>query len=291
MLRWRLLLGALLIAALVALCWLDVHAKQPRTFLIPLAMLLSVVASGEVLWLLKARDLKPIAHVVYLGNLIILASNAVHFVCTSCADTPLERLAWPLVALTGCVLWAFGAEMRRYQRPGGVIVNLALAIFSLFYVGVLLSFMVQLLLLEQVGMIALASMIAIVKVADTSAYFTGRTLGQHKLAPVLSPGKSVEGAIGAIAGACLASWLILEVVVPHLVGQTSAKPQGGWIVYGVVVGLAGMLGDLAESLLKRDMGQKDSSDWLPGFGGVLDVLDSLLVGAPAAYVCWLIGLV
>ena len=64
-----------------------------------------------------------------------------------------------------------------------------------------------------------------------------------------------------------------------------------WIVFGLAVGAAGLLGDLAESLLKRDAGRKDSSPWMPGFGGVLDLLDSILFAAPVAYLCWATGLV
>jgi phosphatidate cytidylyltransferase len=60
----------------------------------------------------------------------------------------------------------------------------------------------------------------------------------------------------------------------------------GWLIFGLSIGIAGMVGDLAESLLKRDMGRKDSSPWMPGFGGALDLLDSILVAAPVAYVCW-----
>jgi phosphatidate cytidylyltransferase len=71
----------------------------------------------------------------------------------------------------------------------------------------------------------------------------------------------------------------------------AAAPAWGWLAYGLIVGVAGMLGDLAESLIKRDLGRKDSSDWMPGFGGVLDVLDSILFAAPVAYLCWALGLV
>jgi phosphatidate cytidylyltransferase len=63
------------------------------------------------------------------------------------------------------------------------------------------------------------------------------------------------------------------------------------LLFGLIVGAVGIVGDLAESLLKRDLGRKDSSAWMPGFGGVLDVLDSILLGAPAAYLCWTSGLV
>ncbi len=65
----------------------------------------------------------------------------------------------------------------------------------------------------------------------------------------------------------------------------------GWIIFGLLMGCVGMLGDLAESLLKRDVGCKDSSAWMPGFGGVLDILDSLLLSAPIAWLCWSLGIV
>jgi phosphatidate cytidylyltransferase len=68
----------------------------------------------------------------------------------------------------------------------------------------------------------------------------------------------------------------------------ATAPWWGWIAFGVIVGIAGMIGDLAESLFKRDMGRKDSSNWLPGFGGVLDIVDSLLIAAPVAYLCWIL---
>ena len=73
-----------------------------------------------------------------------------------------------------------------------------------------------------------------------------------------------------------------------MVGAAISQPPWAWIVFGLVVGLAGLLGDLAESLFKRDMGSKDSSTWMPGFGGVLDLLDSILFAAPVAFLCWLL---
>ena len=74
-----------------------------------------------------------------------------------------------------------------------------------------------------------------------------------------------------------------------LIPATSTHPAGrawGWLPFGLLMGLAGMVGDLAESLLKRDVGVKDSSRWMPGFGGVLDIVDSLLFTAPVAWLCW-----
>ena len=107
------------------------------------------------------------------------------------------------------------------------------------------------------------------------------------MAPLISPGKTIEGALGALCFACLASWIMICRVLP----RANPGPWWGWIAFGLLVGAAGMVGDLAESLLKRDVGRKDSSNWLPGFGGVLDIVDSLLLSAPVAWFCWASGLV
>ena len=92
---------------------------------------------------------------------------------------------------------------------------------------------------------------------------------------------------------CLGSWLAFEHLFPLMFpgGASRAVPAWGWLAYGLLVGAAGVIGDLAESLLKRDVGQKNSSDWMPGFGGVLDILDSVLLAAPVAYLCWALELV
>jgi phosphatidate cytidylyltransferase len=141
-------------------------------------------------------------------------------------------------------------------------------------------------------MAAVVSLIVVTKMSDTGAYFVGRSLGRHKMTPILSPKKTIEGGIGGILTACLASWIFFRWCVPGLVGEASVvTPWWGAVVYGAVIAVAGACGDLAESLLKRDMERKDSSRWMPGLGGVLDVLDSLLIAAPAAYLCWAIGLV
>jgi phosphatidate cytidylyltransferase len=112
------------------------------------------------------------------------------------------------------------------------------------------------------------------------------------MSPVLSPKKTIEGAVGGIAAACLGAWICRAWIVPNLVGASQSRGTVlGWMVYALVLAVAGMLGDLAESLLKRDAQRKDSSSWLPGLGGVLDVLDSLVFAAAPAYACWVGGLV
>jgi phosphatidate cytidylyltransferase len=198
------------------------------------------------------------------------------------------------------VLAAFVVEMARYRAPGKSVVQLSAAVFSLAYVGLLLSFLVQLRAIDvdpvdqsgRWGLVALVSLVAVVKAGDIGAYTVGRLIGRHKMTPLLSPGKTWEGAGGAIVFAALAAWLIEKLWVHQdsSLALTSDASPIAWVAYGVLIGIVGLLGDLAESLIKRDLGRKDSSDWMPGFGGVLDLLDSILFAAPVAYLCWVGGL-
>jgi phosphatidate cytidylyltransferase len=287
LLRWRLLLGAALIGLMVGLCWLD-YSARPATYLFPLAAVLSVLAAGEMLWLVKARDLYPTPAVVYCGVVLVVASNLLPLFVSGFEPTSaLDALAWPALALTLSIIAAFFAEMMRYEKPGGVTVSLAVTLLSIAYVGLLFSFIIQLRALGggHRGVIALAAMVAVVKGGDIGAYTVGRLIGKRKLAPILSPGKTIEGAAGGLLFASAAAWFIFEWLAPRVLSTPPALPSYFWLVFGILVGIAGMIGDLAESLLKRDLGRKDSSAWLPGFGGVLDIVDSMLLASPVAYLC------
>jgi len=292
MLRWRLLLGTLIVAALVGLLWLDHGAAVPGVWLLPLLVFFTVACSAEFLGLAQGAGLRPLRWVVHGGNLLVVIGSWLPLAMGSGgrAAGGFSAEAWPLFGLAAAILAAFVGEMARYQKPGRAMADLACAAFGLVYVGVLLGFAVQLRLLW--GIPALASLILVVKMADTGAYTVGRWAGRHRLAPVLSPGKTVEGVLGGLAFACAASCAALALLVSD---STHYGPPlflwARWALFGLVVGAAGMVGDLAESLMKRDAGCKDSSRWLPGFGGVLDILDSILVAAPVAWVLWALGLV
>ncbi|MEX0979398.1 MAG: phosphatidate cytidylyltransferase [Pirellulales bacterium] len=288
MLRWRILLGAGLIAALAAMIVLDYRAPTPGVWLLVVALIVGLGGAQEVISLMAAGGHHPRASVIYAGTLVVIASNAIPILWRAVPEAQaLERLAWPMLAFSATVGAAFVGEMRRYQRPGGVTVNIALAVLGVAYLGITLSFAAQLRLLggPAEGIVALSAMVIVVKMGDTGAYAVGRMLGRHKMAPVLSPGKTWEGAAGGLALACLASWLAFTFL-PGAFGHTLSVRPGSWLFFGLAVGIAGMVGDLAESLLKRDAGRKDSSTWMPGFGGVLDILDSILFAAPVAYFCW-----
>jgi phosphatidate cytidylyltransferase len=297
MLRWRLALGILIVAILVGVAWLD-HLAEVRypaipvgAWLLPVAVFFTVAATREVLHLVAAGGIHPVAWAVYGGNLLLVLSGWLPPLDSAGAQAaPLAaRTVWPLLALAVGVMLVLASEMSRYRKPGGVTVNVAAAVFTLVYVGLMLSLAVQLRMAK--GVAALASLLIVVKMADTGAYLVGRLIGRHQMAPVLSPRKTVEGALGALVFACLASWVTFHWLVP-LMAPATAKPEPWrWLLFGLLLSTAGMLGDLAESLLKRDVGLKDSSRWLPGLGGVLDLLDSLLLAAPIAWFCWAVGLV
>ena len=293
MLRWRLLLGTLIVATLAGLCRLDHGAAMPGVWLLPVAILFTLAATDEILRLAEAGGLRPTAWPVYLGNLLLIAGNWVPWVC---CDDPgeagtLPPSAWPLLALLAGFLLVLVGQMRRDEKPGGATANVAASVLALVYVGLLLGLVVQLRMAY--GVDALASLIVVVKLGDTGAYTVGRLIGRHKMAPRLSPGKTIEGAAGGLVFACLGSCATFCWLVPATAGSDAAGagPWWGWILFGLLVAAAGMLGDLAESLIKRDVGRKDSSTWMPGFGGVLDILDSILLAAPVAWICWAMGLV
>ena len=292
MLRWRLLLGTLIIAALVGLGWLDSSAAVKGLWLLPVAAGFVLLGGGEVLSLAAAAGMRPVAWTVHCGNLLLLAAA---WIPLAFGDTThglggAAASSWPAVALAVGVLVVFGGEMHRYEKPGGTLGNLAIAVFALVYVGLLFALVIQVRMLWGIG--ALASLVIPVKMGDTGAYTVGRLLGRHPMTPRISPKKTLEGAAGHLLFAALASWATFAWLLP-LTALGNAPPQAAWrgLLFGLVVGGAGMAGDLAESLLKRDVGRKDSSTWLPGFGGVLDLLDSILLAAPVAWLAWASGLV
>jgi phosphatidate cytidylyltransferase len=126
--------------------------------------------------------------------------------------------------------------------------------------------------------------------SDTGAYAVGRTMGRHKLIPSVSPGKTVEGAIGGVLASVLVSWALARWLLRPAAHLDFRWAPTGVILFGVVVSAVAQVGDIAESLLKRDAGVKDSSTLIPGHGGVLDRVDSLLFVLPVSYVLfgWLL---
>jgi phosphatidate cytidylyltransferase len=200
---------------------------------------------------------------------------------------PVAALSWPLLTFVAVLMAAFLIRSVQFPEPGSTMATLAGTILAVAYVGLLGSFMVQLRWFDgrYHGLLPIIYLIATCKGADTGAYTAGRLFGRHKLWPRLSPNKTIEGAVGGLV-AGIAAALIVAAIARFLL----RVPTLGWAAaagYGIVVGLTAQLGDLMESMIKRDCARKDASDAVPGFGGVLDVLDSLLFAAPVAFGYWL----
>jgi phosphatidate cytidylyltransferase len=120
--------------------------------------------------------------------------------------------------------------------------------------------------------------------SDIGAYAVGRTIGRNKLIPSVSPGKTVEGAIGGLVACMLLAWIYARFVLRPAAHLDFRWAPLGALTFGAVASVAAQVGDLVESLLKREAGVKDSSHLIPGHGGVLDRLDSLFFVLPVSYV-------
>lgn len=298
MLRWRLILGVVFVAALVALCWLDVSIARPGLVLAALAIVLAVLAAGEMRRLYAHRGVVLSSSAVYMGALlpVVVSCMPIAFPILQLNPT-LGSAGWLAMGLAFGMMAAFAGEMRRYDAPGYSILNVAHASLSVLYIGGLIGMLVQLRLVHASGetggwrgLYPLLTTIATVKLSDIGQYVVGRTFGRHQLAPLISPGKTWEGATGGIG---LASLLAAAVFAALNQGARGFRAEYFLMVWAftLTIAVAGLIGDLAESLLKRDAGVKDSSDWMPGFGGVLDLLDSILFAAPVAYMWWVVGVV
>jgi len=168
-----------------------------------------------------------------------------------------------------------GMLLQQHVRLGtnGVLANCGISCFSLLYLGLLGSFILGIRI--DGGPWEFLAFVFVVKSSDIGAYTFGRLFGKYKLAPRVSPGKTWEGLAGAVAVA-----IIVSLAFALILGI-----MGVWLalVFGASMAVVGQLSDLVESMLKRDAQQKDSSNRVPGFGGILDVIDSPLFAAPVAY--------
>ncbi|CAM5678468.1 phosphatidate cytidylyltransferase [Streptomyces badius] len=181
--------------------------------------------------------------------------------------------AWVAMALTALAVLVW----RMAEPPEGYLKDVTAGVFAAFYVPFLATF-VALLLMADDGPWRVLTFLVLTVVSDTGAYAVGWRFGKHKLAPRISPGKTREGLLGAVAFAMVAGALCMEFLI-----DGGAWWQG--LLLGLAVAASATLGDLGESMIKRDLGIKDMGTLLPGHGGIMDRLDSLL---PTAPVVWLL---
>jgi len=156
--------------------------------------------------------------------------------------------------------------------------NIFITLGGIFYVSWLFSFLLKINFLFSVdGRLCLAYLLLVTKITDIGAYIVGSIWGKNKLIPHVSPNKTVEGSLGGIVMAMVASYMGGMWLLP---GNLSALHL---LALGFITGVVAQVGDLAESMLKRDANVKDSGSYIPGMGGVLDLLDSVLFTAPFIY--------
>jgi phosphatidate cytidylyltransferase len=174
--------------------------------------------------------------------------------------------------------------LRLFLKPdaAGSISAVSAAIFGLIYIPGLLTFQMN---IVKTGPAWIILLYASVWAADSMAFYVGKSIGKRKLYPEISPNKTVEGAVGSLIGGIIGAVLIKAT----LLAQISILHT---VIIGLAVGLSTIIGDLVESMFKRDAGVKDSSHILPGHGGVLDKLDGVTFAGPAFYwVCLVLGLI
>jgi phosphatidate cytidylyltransferase len=296
-LRNRLVFGPLMLAVLLGLLWLD-HAAEgwSRHWSLPplaspshglgglgllvLMLLILPLATRELAALFAAEQVRPYTTISGLGSCALV----LHAFLTQFRDFRLiaaSTLAFIIVAtmLLAALRRAWGRQTQE------AIHHMAGTVLATLYLGGLGWFLIALRVKHssspggfQGSTLSILMILLCVKFTDIGAYFGGRAMGRHKLIPWLSPGKTWEGLFwglitAGVVGAVCARW-ILDLT------------WGRAAVFGVVLGLVGQFGDLLESLLKRDAQVKDSGSLIPGFGGVLDVIDSPLLAAPFAYLAF-----
>jgi phosphatidate cytidylyltransferase len=285
MLKARVLLGTVFIVAVVALLFVDDYLRNE--YAIPFApvfcgLTLLVTAMGlyELTTLLRRRgwriyELPTLAVVVLMLAAEVLQRGAGRTMQARIDESPISPMFLLLALLLMAVLAAEVIRAVRTGETGQSVESVAGTMFAALYIGLLTVFIVGVRFLPS-GVWGLLTWLAVAKSSDIGGYAVGMAFGRHKMTPRLSPGKTVEGLFGSLllsVGVSLGlgtAWLGLEI------WQT--------LVFGLAICGTAILGDLAESLVKRATDSKDSSRMIPGFGGVLDIMDSILYTAPAAFV-------
>jgi phosphatidate cytidylyltransferase len=259
----RVISGALLLVAVVAAIWL-----LPPIAVLAVAVFVSLLAFREYI------DIAARAG-VHVSRPAGAAAVALACVAVGMPGLPVEAaIAGTTLGLSAIAL---GNAARTAPRAdgGGALQTAAISAFGPLYIGVPLGLLSA--TRWMLGREAALLLILTVAVSDTAQYYSGRMFGRRLLAPLVSPKKTVEGALGGFAGAALS----LAVVGHWWLPQLSVPAR---IVLGLAIAAVGIVGDLFESMLKRSVGMKDASAVIPGHGGVLDRIDALIFATPVFYV-------
>ena len=267
MLKQRVITGLWGIPLLIAAVWFT----QPLPWFTVLVAIWGLLAVFEFYKLVAGAKVQPLTYFGLIWTLLFILSPHFSYAFTI-----------PLLLTSAVVLSLFWILLRRQKE--GAFISWAWTIAGILYIGWLLSHLVALRGLDEGRNWVLLALLANFG-SDTAAFFAGRALGRHHLAPGISPGKTWEGAIAGILGAIIVSLLF---TIPSPLSLPLGYGQA--IVLGLLVSILGQLGDLVESLFKRNMGVKDSGRLLPGHGGALDRIDSVVFAGVVVYyyVIWAI---
>lgn len=277
MLKHRLLFGALMIAGFGSLVILDglldgsLTASSPDkavqgTLLCILIALLALPAQLELSKLAAAKNVRIFAPVGAVASILL----ATTWYWPQFTDISKE---FYLPVVSALILPALLLYQGVRFGISGVLANCGATLFAIYYLGILSCFVLAIRI--EFGLWELLMFVCVIKSSDIGAWAIGRKFGVHKFSPRISPGKTWEGMGGAVGASVLVA--VLFAVFCGIMVWPAA------LVFGVFLAFVGQLGDLAESIIKRDAGQKDSADKVPGFGGILDIVDSPLMAAPFAY--------
>ena len=261
--------------AAVGIPLLVLVALQGELLFLGFVILLVVLGFLEFSKLAKAQNLSVPTILLILWG--ILTALGVYFK---------GEFALILLLLSGFLIlayWEIKKENLSQENLPAAVRSLCFSFWGLFYIGGLFSFLILIRELPkfanfdyQTGGKLIVFIYISIWSCDTLAYFIGRVIGEHKLSSVISPRKTVEGALAGVLGALLAAWICQGTFMSQFAFRQL-------IPIALIVGVIGQIGDLVESLLKRAAGVKDSSAIIPGHGGVLDRFDSIIFVAPWVY--------
>jgi phosphatidate cytidylyltransferase len=283
--KTRIILGAIMITGLSGILALDWFLEHAQVIQIAqsdgTASVLRGLPIAIVLILIAAQAVWEMAKLCGTAGVLILGMSSV-IGAAGLGTLPLwqqfvggELSGQTLMLLLAGIVWLIFLDQMVSRRTTDAIRTIACTMMTVMYLGVGGAMILQIRVSDSNGFLKLIMFLAVVKSTDIGAYFVGSAIGRRKLIPWLSPGKSWEGLFGGLASAAG-----VGILISHLGGLGLAVWQAG--LFGVIIGLVGQFGDLCESLLKRSAKIKDSSSMVPEFGGILDIIDSPLIAAPAA---------
>ncbi len=271
--KTRILTAAVALPILIASIVLPAYFPDTVWLFVAIAILAIAAGLFEFYTLTKKLELKADAGIGYLGA-AALTAGFVFNMPASAPDLFILIIALFIVAVFISQTFRFQKDFSKMLTGSGVT---ALGVlYVAFLGGFLIATRVGFDVPQNLSTHLLGYFFLVLMGSDTGAYFAGRAFGKHKLAPGISPGKTVEGLIGGLAAAAAFAALSTFWFFPELPFRVS-------IPLAVVMAAVGVLGDLAESAIKRGSKAKDAASILPGHGGLLDRLDSLLFNAPILY--------